>query len=116
MNADDFRKIALALPEAIESEHMRHPDFRVGGRIFATLGAPDAGYGMAKLDPESQERYLRLYPKVFSQAAGAWGRRGCTLILLKAAKPAIIDIVLAIAWRLAAPKALAAQHPPNAGQ
>lgn len=109
MRPDRFRQLALALPEAVESAHMAHPDFRVGGKIFASLGAPDAGHAMVKLDPERQERYLRLYPAVFSPAAGAWGRRGCTLILLKAASPVVVQAALAAAWTLTAPKRLLAK-------
>jgi hypothetical protein len=121
MRADDFRGIALALPEATESAHMAHPDFRVRGKIFATLGYPDAGHGTAKLTPELQERYMRLYPKAFFPAAGTWGRRGYTVILLAGTTSAIVEPVLAAAWRLTAPKTLAAQHasaqrPSDAGQ
>lgn len=115
-STDDFRRIALSMPEASESAHMAHPDFRVRGKIFATLGYPDAGHGTAKLTPELQERYMRLYPKAFFSAAGAWGRRGYTVILLAATTPAIVEPVLAAAWRLTAPKTLATQHSPDARQ
>ena len=73
MTADGFRRVALALPEAIENAHMSHPDFRAGGKIFATLGYPDAGYGMVKLTPEQQELFMRVAPGVFAPAKGAWG-------------------------------------------
>jgi len=116
MQPDDFRAIALAQPEAVESEHMRHPDFRVGGKVFATLGAPDAGFAMVKLSPEQQERYLCLYPEAFSPAAGAWGRRGCTLVRLECASARIVAPAVAAAWRNTAPKALAARHPSDDGQ
>ena len=116
MTPDDFRTIALAQPEAVESEHMRHPDFRVGGKIFATPGAPDAGFAMVKLTPEAQERCLRLYPAVFLPAAGAWGRRGCTLVRLDRTTAKLVAPAVAAAWRNTAPKALAARHPPDGGQ
>jgi len=59
MTARDFREIALSFPEAIESAHMSHPDFRVGGRIFATLGYPDEEWGMIKLTPEEQRKFVQ---------------------------------------------------------
>jgi hypothetical protein len=116
MTPDDFRRLALAQPEAVESEHMRHPDFRVGGKVFATLGAPDAGHAMVKLTPEAQERCLRLHPAVFAPAAGAWGRRGCTLVTLERATAKLVAPAVAAAWRATAPKAVAARHPPDGGQ
>jgi len=58
----DFRRLALALPEATESAHMDHPDFRVRGKIFATLGYPEKGWGMVKLGPEAQHYFLEAEP------------------------------------------------------
>jgi hypothetical protein len=84
MTANDFRRLALALPETIESAHMDHPDFRVGGKIFATLGHPAEGWGMVKLTPEQQHYFSRDYPKAFVPVKGAWGRRGATSVNLKA--------------------------------
>jgi len=80
---DDFRRIALAFPGAEERAHMGHPDFRVGGKIFATLGAPDADYGMVALHPEQQELAIAAEPQAFRPAAGAWGRQGSTLVALE---------------------------------
>ena len=74
MTADKFRNLALSLPEACESAHMGHPDFRVGGKIFATLG-PDEEWGMVKLTPEKQASFLRAEPDVFRPASGAWAAR-----------------------------------------
>ena len=108
MTADGFRRLALALPEAIESAHMGHPDFRVGGRIFATLGYPDAASGMVKLTAEQQELFVRVAPEAFAPAKGAWGRRGSTTVLLRRAKAATLHDALAQAWRNVAPKRLAA--------
>src|SRR5947208_14538049 len=76
MTARDFREIALSFPEAVESAHMSHPDFRVDGRIFATLGYPDEEWGMIKLTPEGQRSFVRTDPAVFRPVKGAWGRRG----------------------------------------
>ena len=81
MTADRFRKIALAMSGAIESAHMNHPDFRVAGRIFATLST-DAKWGMVSLAPEQQQRVMAEHPGPFEPAAGAWGRGGSTMVPL----------------------------------
>jgi hypothetical protein len=104
---DDFRRIALSFPGAEERSHMGHPDFRVGGKIFATLGAPDADWGMASLMPEQQEDFMTLAPAVFKPAAGAWGRGGSTLVRLDAVPEELLEAALAAAWRKRAPKRLA---------
>ena len=83
MTADDFRKLALALPETEERSHMNHPDFRVAGKIFATLGYPDKTRGMVKLSPEEQHYFSKDYPDAFIPVKGAWGRRGATSVLLE---------------------------------
>lgn len=76
MTADQFRKLALSLPETSEQSHMRHPDFRVHGKIFATLGYPDEGWGMVKLSREQQRHWVEREPKIFQPVKGEWGRRG----------------------------------------
>jgi hypothetical protein len=106
MTASDFRKIALALPEAEEHSHMDHPDFRVGGKIFATLGYPGKSYAMVKLSPEDQHYLTRDYPETFVPVKGAWGRRGATTIRLKTAKKEMLRKALLAAWRNTAPKRL----------
>jgi hypothetical protein len=106
MTPDDFRKIALSMPEAIESEHMAHPDFRVGNKIFASLGYPDQEHGMVVLPPEEQARLLRSQPKIFSPAKGAWGKQGSTTVRLEALDKATLKRVLEMAWRNKAPKHL----------
>lgn len=108
MKAADFRQIALSMPEAIESEHMAHPDFRVGGKIFATLGYPDEDHGMVILPLEEQARLVRAYSKVFAPAAGAWGRSGSTSVRLKLVDRSTLQRVMEIAWRKRAPKRLQA--------
>lgn len=107
MTAADFRKIALSMPEAVESEHMAHPDFRVGGKIFATLGYPDQEHGMVNLPPEEQARLVRDHPKIFAAAKGAWGRTGSTSVRLDLIDRATLQGVMKIAWRKRAPKRLA---------
>lgn len=105
MTAEEFRSMALALPDVEEREHKGHPDFRVGGRIFATLGYPDSEWAMVKLFPEQQKDYVALAPTVFSPVKGAWGKQGSTSILLKEATPARAQAALHAAWRNAAVKA-----------
>ena len=106
MTATDFRRIALSLPEAEESAHMSHPDFRVGGKIFATLGYPDNDHGMVILPPEEQARLVQTYPKVFTPVKGAWGKRGGTAVSLGAVDKATLKRAIEIAWRQRAPKDL----------
>ena len=101
MTADEFRRIALGFAGAVEASHMNHPDFRVNGRIFATLGSPDAQHGMVKLPVEAQHAWLQSAPEAFTPAAGAWGRGGCTLVRLAAAAPAQIEEAMASAWEIA---------------
>jgi hypothetical protein len=103
-NADQFRLIALSFPGAEERSHMGHPDFRVGGRIFATLDAPDADHGMVSLMPEQQEDFMSLAPEAFRPAAGAWGRQGSTLVRLEAVSEEVLEAALTAAWRRRAGK------------
>ena len=109
MTPDEFREIALGFPEAAESSHMNHPDFRVGGKIFATL-SPDLTQGMAKLTPTDQQEFLRIDPDSFKPASGAWGTGGATTILLIDADEADVRRALAAAWRNIAPKNIADAH------
>ncbi len=103
MTAEDFRKLALSFPEALEHAHMNHPDFRVRGKVFATLGYPDGAYGMVKLTPEQQHDFIKSSPGVFAPAKGAWGLRGGTIVKLKAAKKTLLRTAIEAAWRNAAP-------------
>jgi hypothetical protein len=94
-----FRKLALSFPQAEERSHMRHPDFRVGGKIFATLGYPNKGFGMVKLTPEQQEELVHDEPNAFSPCSGAWGLRGATSIQLRSAKQVTLRRALEGAYR-----------------
>jgi hypothetical protein len=98
MTATQFRKLALSLPDVVESSHQAHPDFRVRNKIFATLGYPDERWGMVRLAPDQQATLLRSEPAVFRPAAGAWGRNGSTVVLLSAAKLAQLRPVIRQAW------------------
>ena len=104
-----FRRIALSLPETEEREHMGHPDFRVGGKIFATLGYPDEKWAMVKLTPMEQEMLVASEREVFTPAAGAWGRRGSTRVRLAKASQQTLHAALRAAWRNTAPRKLMAQ-------
>ena len=105
MTAEDFRRLALSFPDAVESAHMGHPDFRVGGKIFATLTA-DGANGMVRLSPFDQSWLMRAEPTVFSPASGAWGRAGATMVNLRHAKKTRMREALSIAWEQRAPKSL----------
>lgn len=99
-----FRRLALNLPQASESAHMGHPDFRVCGKIFATLGYPKPGWGMIKLTPEQQEQFVEAEPDAFQPVTGAWGARGCTNVRLRNVKSDTLRQALLTAWRNTAPK------------
>jgi hypothetical protein len=109
MTAKDFRAIALSLPETEERKHMDHPDFRVAGKIFATLGYPDKTRGMVKLSPEQQHYFSKDRPDAFIPLKGAWGRRGATSVVLKAVKKDVLRRAIEAAWRNTAPKRLLKQ-------
>jgi hypothetical protein len=101
MNQNDFRRMALALPEAEERAHMNHPDFRAGGRIFATLGYPNEEWGMVKLLPEQQTSFVALDAEAFQPCNGAWGRQGCTSVKLASAKKSVVRSALELAHEAA---------------
>ncbi len=98
MTPDEFRAIALSFPETEERSHMNHPDFRVNGKIFATLG-PDLTWGMAKLTPEQQEWFLQSQPSFFRPAPGKWGEGGSTVIMLADADTETAAEALTLAWQ-----------------
>src|SRR2546423_2643965 len=100
MNAADFRRIALSLDGAEESSHMGSPDFRVGGRIFATLASQSQGYGNLMLTTEEQARFVEELPDVFVPIAGGWGKMGATHVRLAAANEDLLRGALRTAWKL----------------
>ncbi len=100
MTIHDFRRIALSLEGAEESSHMGQPDFRVGGRIFATLASASQGYGNLMLTLEQQAAFVEELPEVFIPIAGGWGRMGMTHIRLAAADEDILSGALRTAWKL----------------
>src|SRR5215470_2289078 len=100
MTAADFRRIALSLEGAEESSHMGAPDFRVGGRIFATLAAQKDGYGNLMLTPEQQAAFVAEMPEVFVPIKGGWGRMGATHLILAKANEDLMRGALHTAWEL----------------
>ena len=106
MTSEEFRKMALALPGAIEKSHMAHPDFRAGpkGRIFATLWYPDKKWAMVRLTPLQQMQYVEDEPDVFVKIPGAWGQYGATNIRLSKARKTIVGDALRAAWNNATSK------------
>jgi hypothetical protein len=93
-----FRRLALALPEAVESSHMDHPDFRLNNRIFATLSGQEKGCGVLKLTLEQQAAFIADQPHIFSPVQGGWGRMGMTYIHLKEADESIMTGALKTAY------------------
>lgn len=99
-----FRQMALSLPHATEASHMGHPDFRVNGKIFATLAYPGKNQGVLMLTPQDQQLAIREDAKTFSPASGAWGRRGSTVVQLGSITPALLRQKMKAAWEKVAPK------------
>jgi|ERR1700722_854988 hypothetical protein len=98
MKVADFRRIALSLEGVEESSHMGSPDFRVGGRIFATLASEKLGYGNLMLAPEQQAEFVGELPEVFLPIKGGWGRSGMTHIRLSEATEDVLTGALRAAW------------------
>ena len=113
MTAREFCKIALSLPETEERAHMSHPDFRVGGKIFATLGYPDKTRGMVKLSPEDQHYFSKDHPEMFVPLKGTWGKRGATSVFLKEADKDVLAKAIRAAWKFNAPKRLMKPNMPT---
>ena len=100
MTAADFRRIALSFPGAEEGSHMGAVDFRVGGRIFATLASVKQGYGNLMLTPEQQAMFVAEAPDIFIPVAGGWGLGGATHVVLAAANEDLLRGALLTAWKL----------------
>lgn len=111
LGAADFRRLALALPGAETGAHHGREDFRVRGRIFATL-APDGASGVVLLAPEEQAVLVAAEPGIFTPVPGGWGFKGSTQVRLAAADEAALRSALALAWRRRAPKRLLERSKP----
>ena len=112
LSPEDFRRIALGMEGAIESAHMGHPDFRVNGRIFATLHA-DHQWGMVKLTPGQQQKYVRENPATFMPENGAWGLQGCTRVRLDSVEEDTLGEAMTLAWQNTATKRAAGRSKPK---
>ena len=101
-----FARLALVLDGATQGTHGGHPDFRAGGKVFASLGYPDPQWGMVKLAPEQQQMLVSAEPKMFVAVKGTWGLRGATSVRLAAADVRTMRSALTMAWQnVTAPKA-----------
>jgi len=100
MNADSFRELALDLDDTEEGAHMGAPDFRVGGRIFATLAHEHLGFGNLMLSPKLQQSLIAEAPEVFLPVSGSWGKQGMTHLRLAEATPQQLLKGLQLAWDL----------------
>jgi len=100
MTAEDFRRVALSMEGATEGSHMGAVDFRVDGRIFATLAAVSLGYGNLMLTPEQQAMFVAEAPDVFVPIAGGWGRNGATHVRLATANEDLLNGALRTAWKV----------------
>ena len=106
-----FRRIACEMPGAEESAHMGNPDFRVGGRIFATLSGQARGRGVLKLTPEQQAEFVAELPEVFEPVQGGWGRMGMTYLVLDRAYEATMRGAVAVAHKNVASKQAGSRTP-----
>jgi len=98
MTPEEFRRLALKMPDAVEGAHMGHPDFRANGKIFATL-YPDGENGMVKLTPAQQRDFIVADPTAFTPASGAWGRQGCTTVRLASVAEDQLGEAMTLAWQ-----------------
>jgi hypothetical protein len=94
-----FRKLALSFDGAVEQAHGGHPDFRAGGKVFASMGYPDKESGVVKLTPEQQEMLVATEPAMFAAVTGTWGLRGYTKVNLPAADATTMKSALSMAWK-----------------
>ena len=88
---------------------MNHPDFRVGGKIFATMGYPRAGWAMVVLTPQDQDAFVAMKPAAFLPVKGKWGEQGCTNVLLQRATVPAVRAALKAAYEARVARATAAR-------
>jgi hypothetical protein len=106
MKPATFRRIALSLPEATEGSHFSKADFRIAGKIFATLALEHQGFGVLLLTPDQQAGMVQDAPQIFSPVQGGWGEKGATRVTLAKVPPDILEAALRVAWSRKAPKRL----------
>lgn len=112
LTARDVRRIAVGMKDAVEGAHMGHPDFRVNGRVFASLHDDDQ-FAMVKLTPEQQASFIGEHPGTFSPEAGAWGLQGCTRVRLASVEEETLGEALTLAWQNTAAKRAAKPRRPR---
>jgi hypothetical protein len=110
VSSKSFRLTALNLPGTVEGAHHGHADFRVGKRVFATLGYPDQSWGMVKLTPEQQSMLVEAEPDIFRPVPGGWGKHGSTNVRLALADQTTLQSALTLAWTNIAPASLRKAH------
>ena len=110
MTPAEFRRLALALPGVEQGSHQGHADFRVGRKIFASLGYPDKGFATVMVNPHEQDLLVQNHPRAFIPASGAWGRSGSTSVRLSLAPKRAVALALESAWSRRAPARLRAEH------
>lgn len=113
MTPDQFRRMVLSLPDTEERAHHQHPDFRVQGKLFATLGYPETSRAMVKLTPEQQAEFANDHPGIFTPVAGAWGRQGCTSMFLPKATKSVMQPAVKAAYLNALAAVAAKSRPPK---
>lgn len=106
MTAEDFRRIALSMPEATAAAHQGHPEFRIAGKIFANLSLEEEGYGVLFLDESQQSELLKTAPDIFSPLPGGLGRKGSTRVFLASITQEALEEAMRNAWKKRAPKEL----------
>jgi hypothetical protein len=110
MTPDEFRSLALSMPEAEEAYRSGSSEFRVGRKIFARLEGPADSVATILLSSEQQAVFVNLAPRVFTQPAGGWGRLGVTNVVLDVAGSDLVRNCLQAAWRNVAPRSLREQE------
>lgn len=98
MTRDAFRRLALSFPNTEQRAHMHHPDFRVGGKIFATLGYPGPGWAALMLSREEQQAFVAMQPDMFTPVKGTWGDQGATNLQLRKARAPVVRAALRAAY------------------
>ncbi len=106
MSPEDFARLALSLPETLQGAHLGTTDFRVGGKIFATMGHPDADWAMVKLTPDQQAVLCEAEPEIFRPVKGGWGLKGATNVRIETADEVSVTGALRLAWVNTAPSRL----------
>jgi len=109
MTLEDFAEMALSFPESVQGSHFDTTDFRVNGKIYATL-RPDKQRGVLMLAPGDQAMMRETSEPMFEPLPGYWGEKGATFVILASADPEVVRHAMAMAWRKAAPKSVSARH------